>query len=125
MGECRSVESEKGGSYTGNADDSGFNRDDLWGFRSCEPGRNIISSMALVLLKTGIIHPGMEGSEPGQTSPFIDFAQMHTAEKLLLFWRKPAVSLGQRAGFWFGEQQYGSARERSSSLLGTEQAEEA
>lgn len=49
--------------------------------------------MALVLLKTGIIHPGDEGSEPGQTTPFIDNIQMSTAQKLLLFWRKPAVSL--------------------------------
>jgi hypothetical protein len=37
---------------------SGFSRDDAWGFRACEPTRNIISSMALVLLKTGIVHPG-------------------------------------------------------------------
>lgn len=71
---------------------SGFSRDDTWGFRSCEPSRNIISSMALVLLKTGIIHPGAEGSTPGQDAPTIDLTQMATAQKLLLFWRKPAVS---------------------------------
>jgi hypothetical protein len=71
---------------------SGFHREDVWGFRACEPSRNIISSMALVLLKTGIIHPGDEGSEPGQTAPIIDPGQMGTAQKLLLFWRKPAVS---------------------------------
>ncbi|KAK1923159.1 phosphatase activator [Papiliotrema laurentii] len=69
---------------------SGFHREDVWGFRACEPSRNIISSMALVLLKTGIIHPGDEGSEPGQTAPIIDPGQMGTAQKLLLFWRKPA-----------------------------------
>ncbi|WWD20850.1 hypothetical protein CI109_105327 [Kwoniella shandongensis] len=66
---------------------SGFNRDDEWGFRACEPTRNVISSMALVLLKTGIIHP--EKPEDG-TLPYIDAPQMSTAQKLLLFWRKPA-----------------------------------
>jgi len=69
---------------------SGFNRNDEWGFRACEPARNVISSMALVLLKTGIIHPGAAGSKPGQTVPIIDSQQMSTAQKLLLFWRKPA-----------------------------------
>ena len=67
---------------------SGFNRTDEWGFRACEPSRNIISSMALVLLKTGIIHPTSPGDEP----PHIDQQQMATAQKLLLFWRKPAVN---------------------------------
>lgn len=51
--------------------------------------------MALVLLKTGIHHP-----EPGTTDPAtgeaavptVDAGQMATAQKLLLFWRKPAVS---------------------------------
>lgn len=65
---------------------SGFDREDVWGFRACEPTRNIISSMALVLLKTGIVHPTAPGGEP----PHIDQAQMGTAQKLLLFWRKPA-----------------------------------
>ncbi|ORX40838.1 hypothetical protein BD324DRAFT_612247 [Kockovaella imperatae] len=69
---------------------SGFNREDEWGFRACEPNRNIISSMALVLLKTGIIHPGQPEAPPGTTVPFIDHPQMATAQKLLLFWRKPA-----------------------------------
>lgn len=69
---------------------SGFNRDDEWGFRACEPNRNVISSMALVLLKTGIIHPGMEGAPADITVPIIDDKQMGTAQKLLLFWRKPA-----------------------------------
>lgn len=70
---------------------SGFNRDDTWGYRACEPARNVISSMALVLLKTGIIHPDTPDARPGQTQPEIDHAQMATAQKLLLFWRKPAV----------------------------------
>jgi hypothetical protein len=37
---------------------SGFNRDDTWGYRALEPSRCCISSIALVLLKTGINHPG-------------------------------------------------------------------
>lgn len=65
---------------------SGFNRDDEWGFRALEPSRCCISSIALVLLKTGIIH-----SENGEHPVEIDTAQMATAQKLLLFWRKPAV----------------------------------
>lgn len=71
---------------------SGFSRDDAWGFRACEPTRNIISSMALVLLKTGIVHPGDPEAEQGATQPTVDPEQMATAQKLLLFWRKPAVS---------------------------------
>ncbi|GFZ51349.1 hypothetical protein JCM24511_09109 [Saitozyma sp. JCM 24511] len=69
---------------------SGFSRDDAWGFRACEPTRNIISSMALVLLKTGIVHPGDPEAEQGATQPTVDPEQMATAQKLLLFWRKPA-----------------------------------
>lgn len=66
---------------------SGFNREDEWGFRALEPSRCCISSIALVLLKTGIIH------YPNNGKPVeIDYAQMATAQKLLLFWRKPAVS---------------------------------
>jgi hypothetical protein len=45
--------------------------------------------MALVLLKTGIIHP----TNPAEGAPYIDQQQMITAQKLLLFWRKPAVRL--------------------------------
>ena len=73
-------------------DRSGFNRNDEWGFRACEPSRNIISSMALVLLKTGIVHPGDSEAASDATAPVVDKAQMATAQKLLLFWRKPAVS---------------------------------
>ncbi|KIR67832.1 phosphatase activator [Cryptococcus bacillisporus CA1873] len=68
---------------------SGFNRDDEWGYRACEPQRNVISSMALVLLKTGINHH--EDNKEGP--PEIDPVQMGTAQKLLLFWRKPAVGM--------------------------------
>ncbi|KAJ7454821.1 hypothetical protein FB451DRAFT_1144275 [Mycena latifolia] len=64
---------------------SGFDRNDEWGFRALEPSRSCISSIALVLLKTGINHT------PGNTKPVeVDYAQMATAQKLLLFWRKPA-----------------------------------
>jgi len=51
-----------------------------------EPNRCCVSSIALVLLKTGIVHhPPNAG---GQVT--IDYNQMATAQKLLLFWRKPA-----------------------------------
>jgi len=64
---------------------SGFDREDEWGFRALEPSRCCISSIALVLLKTGIVH------HPGGTKPVeVDYQQMATAQKLLLFWRKPA-----------------------------------
>ncbi|EJT98175.1 hypothetical protein DACRYDRAFT_24673 [Dacryopinax primogenitus] len=63
---------------------SGFDRSDTWGYRAVEPGRSCISSIALVLLKTGISHP------PASSHVTIDHAQMATAQKLLLFWRKPA-----------------------------------
>src|SRR6266568_5447402 len=66
---------------------SGFDREDEWGFRALEPSRCCISSIALVLLKTGIIH-NPNGERPVEVDP----AQMATAQKLLLFWRKPAVS---------------------------------
>jgi hypothetical protein len=62
---------------------SGFDREDEWGFRALEPSRCCISSIALVLLKTGITHT------PGKPVT-VDYNQMATAQKLLLFWRKPA-----------------------------------
>ena len=52
-----------------------------------EPNRCCVSSIALVLLKTGIVH-----HPPGEKPVSIDYNQMATAQKLLLFWRKPAVS---------------------------------
>lgn len=77
------------GAALSDAHPSGFNRDDEWGFRAVEPSRCCISSIALVLLKTGIMHhpPGPTGERPVT----IDYNQMATAQKLLLFWRKPAV----------------------------------
>lgn len=55
---------------------SGFSREDEWGYRAVEPQKTSIVSIALVMLKT-----------TGQGN------QMATAQKLLLFWRKPAVCL--------------------------------
>lgn len=66
---------------------SGFNRDDEWGYRAMEPSRCCISSIALVHLKTGINHAINANGEKHVT---VDYAQMSTAQKLLLFWRKPA-----------------------------------
>lgn len=54
-----------------------------------EPSRCCISSIALVLLKTGINH---NANVNGERHVTVDYAQMGTAQKLLLFWRKPAVS---------------------------------
>ena len=110
---------------------SGFAREDDWGYRSLEPSRTVISSIALVLLKTGIQHPPRTSKsksvmmDDGKSSVSssdedddegdsfvnenkkkrdaredydeedevrIDQNQMSTAQKLLLFWRKPAVS---------------------------------
>jgi hypothetical protein len=68
---------------------SGFDRNDEWGFRALEPSRCCISSIALVLLKTGIIHHATGTN--GDKTVTIDYNQMATAQKLLLFWRKPAV----------------------------------
>jgi len=67
---------------------SGFNRDDEWGYRAMEPNRCCVSSIALVLLKTGIVHHAPNAG--GERQVTIDYNQMATAQKLLLFWRKPA-----------------------------------
>lgn len=75
---------------------SGFNQDDLWGYRSPEPQRCSISSLALVLLKTGITHESQGGVEMtgppnlARMNPQVNSGQLTTAQKLLLFWRKPA-----------------------------------
>ncbi|KAI9480545.1 MAG: hypothetical protein EXX96DRAFT_184676 [Benjaminiella poitrasii] len=61
--------------------DAGFHRDDCWGYREIEPSRTTIVSMALVLLKT--LGPDNH---------------MATAQKLFLFWRKPA-----RKCWWDGD----------------------
>jgi hypothetical protein len=88
---------------------SGFDREDEWGYRSMEPNRCCITSIALVLLKTGISQPDVsieEGTaeqlDPADAIPApphvnVNSAQLATAQKLLLFWRKPAVSLASNA----------------------------
>jgi hypothetical protein len=76
---------------TGTHSSSGFDRDDEWGFRAMEPSRCCISSIALVLLKTGIVHHAAEPD--GERQVTVDYIQMATAQKLLLFWRKPAVCI--------------------------------
>jgi len=43
-----------------------------------------------VLLKTGISVQTKEGAKDGEGEIDIDQAQLSTAQKLLLFWRKPA-----------------------------------
>ncbi|KAL7420920.1 hypothetical protein Q5752_004874 [Cryptotrichosporon argae] len=78
---------------------SGFDRSDTWGYRAIEPARNLIISMALVLLKTGIVHPGQPGAPADLAQPAVDERQMATAQKLLLFWRKPA-----RKCWWDGAE---------------------
>jgi hypothetical protein len=89
---------------------SGFSRDDEWGYRALEPSRCCISSISLVLLNTGIEHGGSRDvsnaaesdsdsdeenlkakTTTGDAKVTLDEQQMNTAQKLLLFWRKPAV----------------------------------
>lgn len=86
---------------------SGFEREDVWGYRSLEPNRCCIASIALVLLKTGIVHPPLTSPsadiagdnlstistsdvEDGSGGIQVNAQQLATAQKLLLFWRKPA-----------------------------------
>jgi hypothetical protein len=76
---------------------SGFNREDTWGFRALEPNRCCITSIALVLLKTGITFPdespdneAKASTPPKESEIDVDQQQLNTAQKLLLFWRKPA-----------------------------------
>ncbi|GAA5962038.1 hypothetical protein JCM3765_005500 [Sporobolomyces pararoseus] len=85
---------------------SGFEREDVWGYRSLEPNRCCIASIALVLLKTGIVHPPLSSTggdiadnfsatttsdlDDGTGGVQVNAQQLATAQKLLLFWRKPA-----------------------------------
>lgn len=83
---------------------SGFDREDEWGYRAMEPNRCCITSIALVLLKTGITHPSVAREADSAIAPDaagriesnsgvnVNSTQLATAQKLLLFWRKPAVS---------------------------------
>ncbi|KAK9718471.1 hypothetical protein K7432_005485 [Basidiobolus ranarum] len=61
---------------------AGFSKEDDWGVRVAEPARTAIVSVAMVRLRT-----------TGQP------AQMAAAQKLLLFWRKPA-----RKCWWDGSE---------------------
>ncbi|KAL0934212.1 dipeptidyl-peptidase III [Colletotrichum truncatum] len=56
----------------------GFNHDDIWGHRAGEPNKAVICSLALARLRSDI-----RGHEMGSNA-------VGMAQKLLLFWRKPA-----------------------------------
>ncbi|KAK4200806.1 putative growth regulation protein, partial [Triangularia verruculosa] len=56
----------------------GFNHDDHWGHRAGEPNKAVICSLALARLRSDI-----RGNEMGNNA-------VGMAQKLLLFWRKPA-----------------------------------
>ncbi|ROT34927.1 hypothetical protein SODALDRAFT_337617 [Sodiomyces alkalinus F11] len=56
----------------------GFNHDDTWGHRAGEPNKAVICSLALARLRSDI-----RGSEMSSNA-------LGMAQKLLLFWRKPA-----------------------------------
>lgn len=59
-------------------DDSGFNHDDAWGHRAGEPNKAVICSLALARLRSDV-----KGDIAGSNA-------VGMAQKLLLFWRKPA-----------------------------------
>ena len=59
---------------------SGFNHNDIWGHRAAEPQKAVICSIALARLRTDI--------NKGDTAGAANAVGM--AQKLLLFWRKPA-----------------------------------
>jgi hypothetical protein len=58
---------------------SGFNHDDHWGHRAGEPNKAVICSIALARLRTDI-----KGNDAANSNA------VGMAQKLLLFWRKPA-----------------------------------
>ena len=57
----------------------GFNHDDRWGHRAGEPNKAVICSIALARLRTDV-----KGND------LTNNAVLGMAQKLLLFWRKPA-----------------------------------
>lgn len=63
----------------------GFNTDDTWGHRAGEPNKAVICSLALARLRTDM----------RATTGDKDNNAVGMAQKLLLFWRKPAVCLVQ------------------------------
>lgn len=59
---------------------SGFNHADAWGHRAGEPNKAVICSIALARLRTDV----------KTASGAADSNAVGMAQKLLLFWRKPA-----------------------------------
>lgn len=57
---------------------SGFDREDTWGHRASEPNKSVICSLALAKLRTDVKGDVSNNNTVGM------------AQKLLLFWRKPA-----------------------------------
>ncbi|KAF1814329.1 hypothetical protein P152DRAFT_267938 [Eremomyces bilateralis CBS 781.70] len=57
----------------------GFNHEDRWGHRAGEPNKAVVSSIALARLRTDIRGNDLAGTNA-----------VNMAQKLLLFWRKPA-----------------------------------
>jgi hypothetical protein len=57
---------------------SGFDHEDRWGHRANEPNKAVICSVALARLRTDIRGNDLSSNAVGM------------AQKLLLFWRKPA-----------------------------------
>ncbi|KAI9767069.1 MAG: hypothetical protein M1835_007093 [Candelina submexicana] len=57
----------------------GFNNDDRWGHRAAEPNKAVVCSLALARLRTDI-----KGNDLANSNA------VGMAQKLLLFWRKPA-----------------------------------
>lgn len=62
------------------ATDRGFHHDDKWGHRAGEPNKAVVCSIALAKLRTDA-----KGNPNADNSNAVGMAQ-----KLLLFWRKPA-----------------------------------
>lgn len=60
---------------------SGFNNEDSWGHRASEPQKAVICSLALARLRTDI---------KGNDASAANNSAVGMAQKLLLFWRKPA-----------------------------------
>ncbi|KAK9370326.1 hypothetical protein V1509DRAFT_617440 [Lipomyces kononenkoae] len=68
---------------------SGFHETDEWGIREREPNKTVISSLALVrLLATS--DPETPTSQPSSEQQHQQMVVNPMAQKLLLFWRKPA-----------------------------------
>ncbi|PNS19029.1 WHI2-like protein [Sphaceloma murrayae] len=63
----------------------GFNHSDTWGHRAGEPNKAVICSIALARLRTDVANPN---GQPQTAQPHTNAVGM--AQKLLLFWRKPA-----------------------------------